>query len=89
MCRFLGSPAISSIQHTELDVESTDFLAFLEGLADVELEIFVVSIFDQRDDIYSLEYIGDNAYSNLASCIATIVSNYRRCSGLAHWISHC
>lgn len=70
-------------------MEPTNLLPFLKGFADIEVEVVVVRIFDQRDDIYSLEYVGDNAYKRLASPITRNVYDYRRCSELAHWISHC
>lgn len=78
-----------SIRSAEIDVESTNFLPFLKGLADIEVEIVIVCVLDQCDDIYSLKHIGDNAYKHLASFITGKASYYRRYSGLAHWISHC
>lgn len=42
-------------------------MPFLKGLANTEVEIVVIRIFDQRNNIYSLENIGDNAYEHLAS----------------------
>ena len=50
-------------------VESTYFLSFLKSLTDVEVEIVVIRIFDQRDDIYSLKHIGDNTYIRSASFV--------------------
>lgn len=64
-------------------------MPFLEGFANIEVEIVVIRIFNQSDDIYGFKYIGDNAYRCLASSITTIVSIYRRCLVLAHWILHC
>lgn len=50
-------------------MESTNLLPSLKGLANIEVEIVVIRIFDQRDDIYSLEHIGDNAYKRSASSL--------------------
>lgn len=62
MYRFRESPAALSIRFTGFEVESTDVLPFLKGLANIKVEVVVIRVFDQRDDIYSLEHIGDNAY---------------------------
>lgn len=71
------------------DLESTNFWPFLKRLADIKVEIVVICVLDQRNNIYSLEHIGDYPYKRLASSTAGFVSDYRRCSKLAHWISHC
>lgn len=89
MCRCPESPATLSIYSARLVVESTHFCPFLKGLADIEVEIFVIRIFDQRDDVYSLKHIGDNAYTRLASSTTRNSSIYRRYLVLVHWISHC
>lgn len=88
-CIFLESPASLSTNATSYAVGSTNFLPFLEGFANIQVEVVVICIFNQSDDIYSFKYIGDNAYKCLASSINAIVSIYRRCSVLAHLISHC
>lgn len=78
-CRFLGSPATLSIPSSDFDAESTNLYPSLKGLANTEVEIVVIRIFDQRDNIYSLEHIGDNAYNGLASSIRWNAAIYRHC----------
>ncbi len=46
---------------TAFDETSTNFLPFLKGLTNIEVEIVVIGILYQRDNIYSLEHIRDNA----------------------------
>ncbi len=46
---------------TAFDETSTNFLPFLKSLANIEVEVIVIGILYQRDNIYSLEHIRDNA----------------------------
>ena len=50
---------------------STYILPFLKGLTNIEVKIVVIRIFDQSDNVYGLEYVGDNAYKRLASSLTT------------------
>ena len=46
---------------TAFDEGSSNFLPFLKSLTDIEVEIVVIGVLYQRDNIYSLEHIRDNA----------------------------
>ena len=46
-------------------MDSTNLLPFLKSLTNVEIEIVVIRILNQRDDIYSFEHVGDDAYERV------------------------
>ena len=50
---------------------STYILPFLKGLTNIEVKIVVIRIFDQGDNVYSLEDVGDDAYRRLAFSLTT------------------